>query len=152
MTLGRLSHFSEPQSSHLQNEGKNYNVAGCSEGDEVGEGAEQSHACRCLCRAIHLASRKIDTAHQNMTFSASSCQAQISQGHLNRVIPLPARPLPERGTNHADVAELEIWAKRVHDCVLLQLRGGWESYSKAKTSGFLVKEGLISWTGSLAGY
>ena len=32
---------------------------------------------------------------------------------------LPAWLLPERETNHADVAEVEILAKRVHDCVLL---------------------------------
>ena len=28
----------------------------------------------------------------------------------------------------------------------------WESYSKAKTSSFLEKEGFISWTGCSAGY
>lgn len=66
--------------------------------------------------------------------------------------PITAWPLPGRETNPADVAELEILAERAHDCVLLQPRGGWESYSKAKTSNFLEKEGLVSWTGSSAGY
>lgn len=148
--MSRLGHFSQP----LQNE-KSYNVAGCSEDsgrDEVGEGAEQSKADCYFYRAIQLASRKTDVAHQNMTFSASFCLAQISHGHLDRVIPLPTWPLPKKETNHDDVAELEILAKRVNNCVPLQLRDGWESCSKAKTSSFLEKEGLISWTGSLAGY
>lgn len=88
-----------------------------------------------------------------MTSSASFCWAQISQGHLDRAILFPAWPLPERETNHADVAELEIVAERVNDCVLRQLRDGWKRATpKPRQAVSWKKESLISWTGSSAGY